>query len=68
MTDQQDQGQPELVWVFLSNGTGTSGGNGPGPVQVPPDEAAWLTGQRLGVYGTEAPIGFGASIVPAQGN
>jgi hypothetical protein len=42
----------ELVTVTLLNGTRTSGGSGPGPVQVPPAEAAWLTGSKLAVYGT----------------
>jgi hypothetical protein len=30
---------PELVPVQLLNGHSTSGGNGPGVVRVPPDEA-----------------------------
>jgi hypothetical protein len=49
---------PELVTVYCTNGTGTSSGNGPGPVQVPPDEADWLVSESLAVYGPYAPAGF----------
>jgi hypothetical protein len=61
---------PPLVWVYLSNGTGTSGGNGPGPVQVPPDEAAFFVGERLAVYGSIPPTGYagnGVTISPSTG-
>jgi hypothetical protein len=58
MTGPQQQDAPALVTVYCTNGTGTSGGNGPGPVQVPPGEAAWLVSQRLAVYGDQPPAGF----------
>ena len=51
-------GEPETTWIYLTNGTGTSGGSGPGPVQVPPDEAAWLIGEGLAVAGQVPPAGL----------
>jgi hypothetical protein len=48
----------QLAWVYLANGTSTSGGNGPGPVQVPPAEAAWLIGECLAVAGQLPPAGY----------
>jgi hypothetical protein len=56
--------------VYLLNGTATSGGNGPGVVQVPPDEAARLVGECLAVYGDVAPSGYlgaGVTISPYTG-
>jgi hypothetical protein len=61
---------PALVTVYLLNGTGTSGGNGPGPVQVPEDEAAWLLNESLAVRGSIPPSGFlgsGTTISPYRG-
>jgi hypothetical protein len=48
----------QLTWVYCTNGTATSGGNGPGPVQVPPDEAAWLIHEGLAVAGQLPPMGY----------
>jgi hypothetical protein len=48
----------QLAWVYLTNGTATSGGSGPGPVQVPPDEAAWLIGESLSIAGQHPPVGY----------
>lgn len=48
----------QLTWVYCTNGTTTSGGNGPGPVQVPPGEAAWLIGECLAVAGQHPPMGY----------
>ncbi len=42
-------GDTPLVNVMLGNGTQTSGGNGPGPVSVPEDEAAYLIRSGLAV-------------------
>ena len=39
-------GDGPLTWVFLLNGTATSGGNGPGPVQLPADEMALIRSVR----------------------
>jgi hypothetical protein len=61
---------PAPVLIFLLNGTGTSGGNGPGVVQVPPDEAARLAHEGLAVYGSIAPSGYlgnGITISPYRG-
>ena len=44
-----------LVTVFCTNATRTSGGNGPGPVQVPRAEASWLISQRIAVPGDRPP-------------
>jgi hypothetical protein len=61
---------PGLVQVFLLNGTGTSGGNGPGVVSVPPDEAAALVRERIAVYGSTPPSGYlgnGTTLSPYTG-
>lgn len=50
--------QPELVAIYLTNATRTSGGNGPGVVRVPPGEAGRLVRERRGVYGDKPPRGF----------
>ena len=59
------------VTIYLLNGTGVSGDqHGPGPVQVPPDEAASLVSQCLAVYGSVAPSGYlgnGVTISPYTG-
>jgi hypothetical protein len=47
-----------LVQIYLLNGTGTSGGNGPGVVQVPEDEAASLIRECLAVRGSTPPSGY----------
>jgi hypothetical protein len=58
------------VTIFLLNGTGTSGGNGPGVVSVPADEAQWLVSECLAVYGSIPPSGYlgsGTTISPYRG-
>jgi hypothetical protein len=47
-----------MTKIFLPNGTATSGGNGPGVVDVPDDEAARLVHEALAVYGSIAPSGW----------
>jgi hypothetical protein len=47
-----------LVPVYLTTGVRTSGGNGPGEVQVPPDEGAWLIGEGLAIAGQHPPTGY----------
>jgi hypothetical protein len=49
---------PGLVPVFLTVGVRTSGGNGPGVVRVPRDEAARLVAARHGVSGERPPKGY----------
>jgi hypothetical protein len=44
-----------LVPVHLANATRTSGGTGPGVVEVPRDEAGRLVADRLAIYGERAP-------------
>jgi hypothetical protein len=44
-----------LVSVYVTNATRTSGGNGPGPVRVPPAEAGALVGDKLAIYGDQPP-------------
>jgi hypothetical protein len=59
-----------MTTIFLLNGTGTSGGNGPGVVQVPEDEAARLVHESLAVYGDVPPSGYlgnGVTISPYTG-
>jgi hypothetical protein len=50
--------QPQAVWVFLTNATGTSGGTGPGAKQLPAAEASALVRDKLAVYGRTPPVGF----------
>ena len=45
----------ELVTIFLTNGTSTSAGNGPGPLTLPAGEAAALVGRKVAVYGGQPP-------------
>jgi hypothetical protein len=47
--------QPNLVSVYVVNGIRTSGGMGPGPVRVPPEEAANLVALRVAVSGDRPP-------------
>ena len=47
-----------LVAVFLTVAVRTSGGNGPGVVRVPPDEAGRIIARRHGVYGVLPPKGY----------
>lgn len=49
------QRERELVPVHLANATRTSGGTGPGVVEVPRDEAGRLVADRLAIYGERAP-------------
>jgi hypothetical protein len=51
-------GQPETITVFLTNAVRTSAGTGPGPMQLPPAEAAALVADRIAVYGSAPPMGF----------
>jgi hypothetical protein len=49
---------PGLVPVYLTVAIRTSGGNGPGVVRVPPDEAARIVAGRHGVHGERPPRGY----------
>jgi len=48
----------DRIPVYLTVGVRTGGGNGPGVVHVPRDEAAHLLRNRYGVPGELAPRGF----------
>lgn len=48
----------DLVPVFLTVAVRTSGGNGPGVVRVPRDEAARITAARHGIAGERPPKGY----------
>ncbi len=52
---QQPPAGPQLVTVYVVNGTRTSAGPGPGPMELPPAEAGALYRQRLAVYGDRPP-------------
>jgi hypothetical protein len=52
--------EPQTVTVFLTNATRTSAGPGPGPKDLPPDEAAALLAAKIAVPGSRPPAGFGA--------
>jgi hypothetical protein len=56
-TREQPQAQPgpQLMTVFVVNGTRTSAGPGPGVKQLPPLEAAALVRQRFAVAGDRPP-------------
>jgi hypothetical protein len=58
MTTPDQQDAPALVPIFLTNGTMTTGGPGPGVVQVPPEEAAYWIGECLAVAGQHPPAGY----------
>ena len=53
-----EPGREPGVAVFVTNGTRTSQGPGPGPKTLPPAEAAALVRDKLAVYGSQAPRGF----------
>lgn len=44
--------------VYLTNGTRTSAGPGPGLKYLPPDEAGRLVSARLAAYGEKPPRGY----------
>jgi hypothetical protein len=52
---QQAQPGPQLVQVYVVNGTRTSRGPGPGPMELPPEEANALIGKRFAVPGSKPP-------------
>jgi hypothetical protein len=56
----QDDGQPQLVQVFVTNGVRTSAGTGPGARELPRAEAAALVVGKVAIYGPCPPAGFGA--------
>jgi hypothetical protein len=47
-----------LVAVYLTNGTRTSAGPGPGVKRLPPAEAGALVRARLAAYGERPPRGY----------
>ena len=49
---QQAEPGPQLVTVYVVNGTRTSAGPGPGALELPPLEAAALVRQRFAVPGS----------------
>lgn len=49
---------PDLTPVYLTVAIRTSGGNGPGVVRVPREEAARIVAGRHGVAGEQPPRGF----------
>jgi hypothetical protein len=70
-TREQQQVPPgqQLVTVFLTNAVRTSAGPGPGPKQLPSDEANRIINAKLGVYGSEPPRAYldGGQQGPAAG-
>jgi hypothetical protein len=56
---------PDTMTVFVTNGTATSAGNGPGPVRVPPGEARWLISQKLAIPGDQPPAGYPGGPLPS---
>jgi hypothetical protein len=56
--NDRDAEQLDRIPVFLTVAVRTSGGNGPGVVRVPREEAARLVAARHGVHGEMAPRGF----------
>ncbi len=58
--------EPEArITVYLVNATRTSAGSGPGPLELPAGEAAWLCRNKLAVYGSEPPRGLVDGGAPA---
>jgi hypothetical protein len=59
-----DTSQPEaepLVMVYVVNGTRTSRGPGPGPLELPAGEAARLIACRFAIGGSLPPRGMGGT-------
>lgn len=52
---------PPLMTVFVTVGVRTSAGAGPGVKHLPPQEAAWLIGQKYAVAGDRPPDGYAGS-------
>lgn len=52
---QQAPPGPQLVTVYVVNGTRTSAGPGPRPLKLPPAEAGALVRQRFAIYGDRPP-------------
>jgi hypothetical protein len=64
-----DTSQPEaepLVMVYLVNGTRTSRGPGPGPLELPAAEASRLIAARFAVGGSQPPRGMGTPEPPVR--
>jgi hypothetical protein len=57
---------PPTVAVFLTVGTRTSQGAGPGFKHLPPLEAAAHVNAKHAVYGTRPPDGYAGSAEPAR--
>jgi hypothetical protein len=58
--------EPEsTVTVYLTNGTRTSQGPGPGPKTLPAGEASALVRLKYAVYGPEPPDAFAGRPEPA---
>src|SRR6266567_4401642 len=55
---QQAPPGPQLVTVFVTNAVRTSAGPGPGPKQLPSDEANRIINSKLGVYGSQPPRNY----------
>jgi hypothetical protein len=49
---------PATITVYVTNGTSTSAGNGPGVADLPAGEALWLIGEGLAVRGDRPPMGM----------
>jgi hypothetical protein len=51
--------EPATITCYITNGTSTSKGNGPGvAADLPAEEALWLIGQGLAVRGDQPPMGM----------
>lgn len=71
-----NQPEPEpLMQIFVLNGTRTSAGPGPGPMQLPASECSRLLSMKMAVPGSRAPEAadpeplvrtFGGPIPPAR--
>jgi hypothetical protein len=57
-TTRLSAGSPGVVAVYLTNGTRTSQGPGPGVKRLPPDEAGRLVSARLAAFGEAPPRGY----------
>jgi len=47
--------EPETITCYVVNATSTSAGNGPGAADLPREEALWLIGEGLAVFGSSPP-------------
>jgi hypothetical protein len=57
---------PETIICYVTNGTTTSAGNGPGVAELPADEALGLIHEGLAIRGGQPPPNMGGTFGPVR--